>query len=89
MRIKTMLKMLPKLPEVNNEFCPPDCPWLSPTEEEQDKQKHKSTHKCRKFMVHLYHDDQHPNIYRTQQCCAAVAVAAAETKLQDNTEDIW
>ena len=49
-------------------FCPPNCKYLKPTEEEQDKQELKSPHICQKYMVSLFHRGCHPNIVRLEDC---------------------
>lgn len=49
-------------------FCPSECQWLSPTEEEQNLQSIKAPHRCGKYGKLLHHFNGHPNIHRTS-CC--------------------
>jgi len=45
---------------LDNYFCPENCKDLSVTEEEQNKQKIKEKHKCKKYKSIVYHGGRHP-----------------------------
>ena len=51
-----------------NRFCPPACNYLTPTEEEQDKQRVKVLHWCTKHDQHLRHEDCHPSLKKCEPC---------------------
>lgn len=53
---------------IDKRFCPPDCMWLSPTEEEQNAQLFKSPHHCGRYARELVHGDAHPEIFRFEKC---------------------
>jgi len=50
-----------------NEYCG-NCEWLSITEEEQNKQKIKNSHFCKKYKRRVYHLEHHPNIIKFYKC---------------------
>lgn len=51
-----------------NEFCDPECQWLSPTESEQSTQTIKAPHKCGKYNEFVFHMRCHPNIVKCTKC---------------------
>ncbi len=50
-------------------YCPPDCFWLSPTEEEQDANPiGNGIHMCGKFNKRVMHLGAHPQLLRVEGC---------------------
>ena len=51
-------------------FCPPKCPHLNLTEEDQDNlpEGARGIHVCNKFEKRLYHGHYHPNIIKPDEC---------------------
>ena len=52
----------------DRDFCEPACPYLSPTEEEQDSQVIRAPHRCGKYNKPLLHGEDHPRIQRLPEC---------------------
>lgn len=53
---------------MNNEFCPRDCEYLSITEAEQNKCNTHWPHICNKYDTKLYHFYAHPDLYKCDKC---------------------